>query len=250
MSDIIQNLMNSVLEDGARTTKFKCQVMIPESLKPNDYSLDVICKSAVVPNKTNSEIMVKYKGRNIPVIGQESFSNSLELSFYLEEDHRTKILFHDWLQSLNKDSYSAQEDIDSKTKSLKRLQNNNITAARRDIILTQLDFTGTQDRVQYILRDCFPKEITQIQYNSETVGSLLDFSVTFIFSYFDIRHLSDPTQVGKITQSQTSQPNPSEGYNPQTTYTEPYSETYQTFTEVQDNGLSVGPDLGDFMDDF
>ena len=106
MSDIIQNLLNDVLKDGARPSKYRCEVTLPHVFDTNEKNLDVICKTASFPTKSNEVINIKYKGRNITVPGQEKFGQALLLTFYLDDSHKHKIVFEEWMQALNYETYS------------------------------------------------------------------------------------------------------------------------------------------------
>ena len=87
-------MINKVLDDGARASKYACIMTVPAALNYGDFHhLDILCKTASFPTKMVEAIQLKYKGRSIPIIGQERFVHALDLTFYLEENHKTRLIF-------------------------------------------------------------------------------------------------------------------------------------------------------------
>jgi len=201
MSDIIQNLMNDVLKDGARPSKYRCEVTLPNVFEANEKNLDVICKTASFPAKTNDVINIKYKGRNIPVPGQEKFGQALLLSFYLDDSHKHKILFTEWMQALNYEHYS--DNITDETETLILQTQEHITSndARTQIKLTQLNFEGDLDTVAYIFYNVFPKEVSAVGLGSETVSAISEFTVEFSFSHFEIEKKEEGSNANSIANN-------------------------------------------------
>jgi len=184
MSDIIQNLMNSVIGDGARPSKYRCEINLPSVFSTHDIkNLDIICKGASFPAKTNEVIEVKYKGRTIPIPGQEKYTQSLDLSFYVDPKHDYKLIFNEWMQALNYNTYQDHKTLHSTVKEMQDNQSLNLSSVKTNIILTQLDFENNIDEVAYEFYNVFPKEISSI--------SLGEFNVVFSFTHFEIHRKKD-----------------------------------------------------------
>ena len=199
MSDIIQNHINSILKDGARPTKYRCEIFLPTTFSAEEKNLDIICKSAVFPTKINEVIMVKYRGRNIPIPGQEKFTQTLDLTFYLDAKHSYKLLFEEWAQALNYDAYQGQ--LSGAASYLQDEQNFNLSAAKTSIILTQLNFDGDIDEMAYHFYGVFPKEISQVVLGAETVSAMSEFTVSFAFSYFKAVKKKDGVDSDSVANS-------------------------------------------------
>jgi len=250
MSNIVQNLLNEVLQDGARPTKYKCQVIIPSALEPDDYSLNVICKSAIFPSKTTEVIMLKYKGRTIPIPGQEKYGQTIDLGFYLEESHKTKTLFDAWSQALNYDNYN--DDI-GEGEWLKQDIKDGASTGRAEIQLTQLDFAGEKDRIKYTFYDVFPKEVSAVNMSSESVGAILDYTVSFSYSYYRVDVIDESGNVSNNILN-TIQDTANSAVQGAMDYL--FSEdnkkainknAAETSTTIQNKGRSVGGTLDNFF---
>jgi len=188
MSDIIQNLMNNVLDDGARPSKYRAQIMFPDGIADHQKELDVICKATELPTKSNDIIVLKHKGRNIPIPGQEKFGQSINLTFYLDPQHKFKRMFEEWMLALNYDNYS--ETLPKETIILKnKHQVNGPNAMMSTISITQLNFDGDIDEVRYEFYNIFPKEISQVNLGSSSISTISEYTVSFSYTNYNIIQL-------------------------------------------------------------
>lgn len=251
MSSIIQNLLNDVLKDGARPTKYSCQVFIPDSLSAEDEKLDTICKATAFPVKSNEVITLKYKGRDIPIPGQEKFSHSLDLTFYLEESHKSKIIFEQWQQALNKENYSGV--LSKEIQNLKKEQDGNIDITKSSIILTQLNFDGDKERIQYNFYNVFPKEISAVSVAADSVGAISEYTVTFSYLYYEAYIIDESTGVADailsgvqdiVSDSVNKLKDAAIGFLPMDDINAGASKAN---TKIQDIGKSVGPTLDTWL---
>ena len=109
MSTNVQNLIQSALGDGARSTKFDVMFQFTNpNLFPNQRNVAVLVKSSNFPSKSCSTINVPYKGRAIPIRGQEKFSQTWECTFYLDENHKIKNAFEAWIDALDETVHYAK----------------------------------------------------------------------------------------------------------------------------------------------
>ena len=185
MSTNVQNLIQSALGDGARSTKFDVMFQFTNpNLFPNQRNVAVLVKSSNFPSKSCSTINIPYKGRSIPIRGQEKFSQSWECTFYLDENHKIKNAFEAWIDALDETVHyaEAENSLVTSTRS-KHVSTNNYTT---EICLFQQNFNDTDQTAKYILHNVFPTEVGSVQLSSEGPGNLLEFTVTFSFSYFDL----------------------------------------------------------------
>ena len=185
MSTNVQNLIQSALGDGARSTKFDVMFQFTNpNLFPNQRNVAVLVKSSNFPSKSCSTINIPYKGRPIPIRGQEKFTQSWECTFYLDENHKIKNAFEAWIDALDETVHYAETEnsLVTSTRS-KHVSTNNYTT---EICLFQQNFNDTDQTAKYILHNVFPTEVGSVQLSSEGPGNLLEFTVTFSFSYFDL----------------------------------------------------------------
>lgn len=200
MSDIIQNTINSVISDGARPSKYRCEVTLPSIFGNQERDMDVICKSAVFPTKTNEVIFIKYKGRNIPIPGQERFGHTMDLTFYMDEKHSHKVIFEEWMNGMNFENYAKNSHPETNT--VRDSQKDALSNAKTEIRLTQLNFDGDLDKVTYVFHDVFPKEISQVQMGSETISAISEFNVAMVFSHYTIEKKEDDGTNSSDTSNQ------------------------------------------------
>jgi len=255
MSDVVQNLLNNVLQDGARPSKFRCEVTLPTVFEKSEQNLDVICKSAIFPTKTNDIIMVKYKGRNVPVPGQERFGHTLDLTFYADAKHKYRSMFYEWAQALNFENYSENKTLELAALQSK-INNEGLGAYKTNIILTQLNFEGDLDEVSYNFYNVFPREVGQINMGSETISTISEFSVTFSYSHFDIVKKKEGINadnianaiLGKIQDTANSAVNKAMGYISDSTAGKYINEkAAASSAKIQDAGKTVGTSIDEFL---
>jgi hypothetical protein len=189
MSSKIQNLLQSALGDGARTAKFSIILPPPSSSSGTPPvkmdEMNVICKAASFPGKSLETIPFLYKGRTIPLPGQHKYSQTWELSFYLEEDHKTRLYFMDWMQAMNDINESHYIGLTSgQTAEMRKTP---LRGRMTTLKVNQLDFDMRNTKATYTLYNCFPTNISDITVDSSQVGSVAEYTVTFSFSHFIIQ---------------------------------------------------------------
>jgi hypothetical protein len=254
MSDIIQNLVNDVLKDGARPTKYRCEITLPNTFTADEKKLDVICKATSFPTKTNEVIMVKFRGRNIPVPGQERFTHILDLTFYLDAKHKYKILFEEWAQALNYDAY--QGTLANDPRNLQDEQYFDLSTAKTSILLTQLNFDGDLDEVTYEFHDVFPKETSQVNMSSESVSAVSEFTASFAFSYYTVIKKKDGVNSDDIANNILKEAqgaanavvSKAMGYLSNSGIGKKLNSAAETSaTKIQDSGKAIGTTIDEFL---
>lgn len=198
MSTVIQDKIDLYIGDGARPTKYRCHINIPQSLNtsfPSDL-LDTICKSTNIPVKSLDTITIKYKGRDVPIPGQEKFTQTFDLTFYLDPNHKIKKVFEEWITALDFDSY--QKNNSNFVEDSRNIRNKNLDALKVDLIIQQLDFNEKDTTGKYVFRYAFPTNISELSYGSDKLGEVLEFTVTFTFTFFEIGEYKSNIKPQKI----------------------------------------------------
>jgi len=151
MSSGVQNLLDSVLNDGARPSKFEVYFSFKD---PNTgiSSTDIVFlgKTTSFPSKSHSPVDFKYKGRKIPIKGQVKYNQVWDCTFYLTEDHKLKYVFDNWMESLDNIHYGS---INSK--GLRDAIVANHAGYTTDITIIQKDFDGVNNMAQYVIHNAF-----------------------------------------------------------------------------------------------
>lgn len=197
MSNQLQNMINHVLGDGARSAKFRCFISAPiGSSSEKNRELDTLCKAASFPGKVTETIEYKYKGKTILIPGQEKYNQTIELTFYLEENHTNRIYFDDWMSAFHFDNYNGVSNsgsVNIKNTVIDTLAMSvGITAGSKPnkplgvIGITQLNYDMDTELKQYFLYNAFPIEISSIPLSADGINNVLEYTVTFAYSHYSI----------------------------------------------------------------
>lgn len=175
MSDIIQNTINKVVGEGARPTKFKCQIFLPKTLLSkygltyND--LDIFGFTGSFPGYTTETLDYKFKGRNIPLKGVQNYEQKWTATFYNDENHKIRQLFLDWIENnQNEHFYEFNESVEFNPILLH---------------IYQMNYELERDTALYTLVNVFPTNISSIELSYENLNQIESFSVEFSYSHFE-----------------------------------------------------------------
>ena len=185
MSSHIQNLVQNVLGDGARSSKYDVMLQFTNpDLFPDQRNVAVLIKNSNFPSKSHQTIDLKYKGRSIPVRGQVKYTHTWECTFYLNENHSIKNAFEAWIEAL--DEKVNYPPADSNLVASTKKKHSSLEDYTKDICIYQQHFEDTSQTARCLIHNVFPIEVSAVQVSAEGPGQLLEFTVTFSFSYFDL----------------------------------------------------------------
>lgn len=185
MSSVVQNILDKTIGDGARSTKFNCFINFQNTgLFANESESNYLVKSSQFPGKTHEVIDFKFKGRNIPIKGQVKYDGTWTCTFYLTQDHEIKKAFEDWIESI--DQVHNVKNVSSEVINAQQ-SNNAFTGSgyTTTMKLAQMDFEGRNNTMIYELYNVFPKSVSTVDVDYSSVGTILEFTVEFAYSYFD-----------------------------------------------------------------
>lgn len=198
MASLIQQTLEGILRDGARSAKFWVEITVPEKSigLPEQKNMSFICKGTSFPGKTLDTIPFVYKGRTIPLPGQHKYQQTWDLTFYLEEQHHSRVVFMDWMQAMNQaheayydTSHGSAYSTSSLTKKIREDSRHGIASSFK---VYQLDFDLKKKTAEYTLYNCFPISIGEVTLGSDQVGAVGEYTVTFAYSDFIVKNkLSD-----------------------------------------------------------
>lgn len=182
MATYIQNLLNNALGDGARASKFDVDIVFTNSSLLNDSGVvATLVKATSFPGKQHDIIDFKYKGRSIPLKGQTKYAQTWQCTFYLTEDHWLKNAFEVWIESLDQQHNYPDPHF---VAGLTAQQQKNLAGYTGAINLFQKNFNNDQDTAHYTLLNCFPIEVSAVEYSAESVGQVQEFTVTFAYTHY------------------------------------------------------------------
>lgn len=186
MASVIQNLMENIIGEGARSTKFECAInFVSSDLFKRQQDIFAHVKTSSFPGKSHEVIDFKFKGRSTPIKGQTKYENTWSCSFYLTEDHSLKKAFDDWIESLDQ-----KHNIKDVNEEVKKAQKENYNRYYSVMTIAQLDFHGSHTSSIYTLYNVFPKSISAVEVDYSAVGTILEYTVEFAYSYYDIKNMS------------------------------------------------------------
>jgi hypothetical protein len=167
LQDFISNLSNIV-----RPNRFKCIVSPPTGMLSNIIDSEVLqfyVHGATMPDRTFGEIPLKYFGMELKIPGNETNSD-LTLTVLLDEEWETRDFFLKWcnlISSREDNSKGYMSDLFSDSY----------------INVSSLDGDGNELRtVKYV--NIFPKAVSEIELNMDTIDSAATFQVTLGYSHW------------------------------------------------------------------
>jgi len=168
----------------ARPTKFNAQIFPPSELVQNfeNKTFDVLCKTASLPETTNTPIEMNFKGHIIKIPGRTNQQSQITLTFYLDENHSLRQIFYNWISIIDNRFYGKRSNLAASAYGKKSLYGG--------IILKARDFAETmQEPMSYEIENVFPTSVAGVEFNSAGNNEVLEFSVTFDFYRFS--HISN-----------------------------------------------------------
>ena len=174
----IQDYINQAGGNLARPTKFTA-MLSPPSFTGDSKIFDILCKTAGVPETTNTTIDLKIKGHDIKIPGRTQQQQEITVSFYLSEDHQLRKVFYDWVSL-----------IDNRNPALLSGKTFKGTEKYGSLVLIARDFSESNTPVEkYTFERLFPTGVSGFEFNSEGVNDVMEFTVTF--SYYRFNHTKD-----------------------------------------------------------
>jgi len=175
----VSSILSNALGHGARATKFEIIINPPSNLY-NDYSraVDVLCKSVSVPSITNEPIEIRIKGHPVKIPGRTHQSQTLNVTFYVDEDLKIRQMFQDWIYSLDNRSPVGRN---SNTESM---SNSNTIDKFGNAIIIAKDFNESKDVMVFLVEHLFPTNISDMSYGSADKDTILELTVEFAFERF------------------------------------------------------------------
>lgn len=196
MASIIQNIMDRTLGDGARSSKFECAIELGLPSADGMQEVSTVVKTAQFPGKSHEVIDFKFKGRNIPIRGQVKYDNTWTCTFYLDDSHKTKKYFDDWIEALDQTHNMMSNLSKEVTDRQKNFEDQTYTTEMK---INQLDFDGENPTNSYTLYNVFPKTVSAIEVDYSSVGTVLELSVEFSFSHYDV-HIFDKPESSDVAK--------------------------------------------------
>mgnify|MGYP003959508505 CR=1 FL=1 len=156
--------LRKALQNGARANKYNVNLNVSGEI------IEELVKATSFPEKTIGQVEVFAQGRKVILHGDTEFTNTWDVTFYLDEDHSNRKVFLEWMTRI--DDYETNVHA-------------NVTEEMVDMLVTQADMSG-DDTVSYKFKNCFPSNVGSVDVADDTNNTISEFTVTFSFDNWEI----------------------------------------------------------------
>lgn len=180
----ISETINSAAGNMARPTKFNVLLFPPLGFTDGyaDRGFDVMCKTAGVPETTMEPIEMTFKGHTLKVPGRVNQQQEITVTFYLDEFHKLRRTFYDWINAIDDRGYGIKSE---RAVALYNEIQNNKLGAYGGMILKVRDFAESlNEPMNYVFENIYPTNVGGAEFNSAGTNEVMEFTVTFAFTSF------------------------------------------------------------------
>jgi len=168
----IDDFKSNLIGGGARANQFQVTITPPSGI---DIGLDTrrtsfLCTATNLPASTLGEIAIPFRGRTIYMAGDRPAPETWTTTFYNDTDFMIRNAMERWQNGIN--DYADATGI--------------VTPAdyQTDLTVDQLDRDDTILK-SYIVRNCFPLTVAQIDLTTAEATEIEQFEVTWRYQHFE-----------------------------------------------------------------
>ena len=168
---------------GAGLRKNRYMLEIPLS---NGESLNILCQSASLPQRTINTLDVWHKGRKYTMRGETDYGSEYEITIIDNNKMAFRQAFDAWLQKIDDSNKGNASGASFEKSDI----NYDDFPLEIDINIWQLDNGGDDNGADdqkiygYKLQNAFPKTIGNVTMDDTDQNTLVEFNVTFAYSEF------------------------------------------------------------------
>lgn len=169
----------STIGQGVKPNMFLINVQFPSAiaLQTEDQNLtNILCKSAALPGSNLGVIEVPFRGRTVKIAGDRTF-DTWTTTFFNDKDFKLRAFFEQWANSIN--------THEGNTAPL--FVPNNSEGYMADLQVDQLEKDASEEGSilrRYILKHCFPTNVSQIDLAYDSNDQIEEFTVEWQYSFF------------------------------------------------------------------
>lgn len=175
----ISETLNLAGGNLARPTRFSAFIAPPADIIADlpSRTFDVLCKSVRIPETIMKPIDMMIKGHTIKIPSRVNQEQTLEITFYLDENHSLRKVFSDWIAGLDPRFYAVTSPA-----SINMINTKNIFG---NILIKTRDFNETSaEPMNYLIENVYPISLGSINFNSSGVSEITELTVVFAYSRF------------------------------------------------------------------
>jgi hypothetical protein len=168
----------STIGQGVKPNMFLINIQFPSQINGGkDQNLtNILCKSAALPGSNLGVIEVPFRGRTVKIAGDRTF-DTWTTTFFNDKDFKLRTYFEEWANSIN--------THEGNTAPLFRP--NNSEGYMAELQVDQLEKDESPEGAilrRYILKHCFPTNVSQIDLAYDSNDQIEEFTVEWQYSYF------------------------------------------------------------------
>lgn len=179
---------------GLRKNRYRLEIAFE-----NGYVLNLLCRSAGLPERNINTTIVWHKGRKYNVRGETDYGNEYEISIVDDSEMAFRKIFDAWLKIVDnskpieaRGSFSSYEDSSTDPSAnsgdlineySKFFTSGKGANYQLDINIWQLD-NSDGNVYGYKLENAFPKSIGIVTLDDSDADTLSEFSINFEYSEF------------------------------------------------------------------
>ena len=163
---MIQDTLTQYGGNFARPTKFNVKINPPKSTA--GPIIDVLCKSVSLPEITQEPIELTFKGHKITVPGRTNQSQTITMTFYLDERYNLRKIFEEWIGLTDEHYYAGngQRDVSDKF---------------GNMILETVDYSEQSVTGAYVFDNIYPTSVGEVEFSAVDRDSIQEITITFSY---------------------------------------------------------------------
>jgi hypothetical protein len=187
MSQTISDFKNG-FNGGTRANRFSIKFNWPAAVQAGDVNLTYHAVAAKLPEGELGSISIPYRGRVAHFAGDRDYKPWTVTIIDDTGNNESWSLFHKWSNLLNSHANNTSLDptfaaIGNGAKLLKTIEVNQLSHSTGN---SNLNTAGHDVLRTIILNHAWPSEVGQIGFDMGEGGSLVSFTVTFSYDYYDL----------------------------------------------------------------
>jgi hypothetical protein len=191
MSQTISDFKNG-FNGGTRANRFSIKFNWPAAVQAGDVNLTYHAVAAKLPEGELGSISIPYRGRVAHFAGDRDYKPWTVTIIDDTGNNESWSLFHKWSNLLN--SHATNKSLDPTFAAngsnllLKTIEVNQLSHSTGN----NNDYTAGHDVLRKItLNHAWPSEVGQIGFDMGEGGSLVSFTVTFSYDYYELSDIQN-----------------------------------------------------------
>lgn len=178
----INSFISEVKTRGlARTNRYSVEIPFPTGGNEGSRLASLFCDAAQLPGINIATTQQRIYGENRDFPYERSY-DPLNLSFYVDTEMQTKLLFDNWINLVINPNSKVTQYYRSYV---------------RDIKIRVLDISETSPKYTISLYECYPKTVSPIQMDASS-KDVMKINVSLQYKYFTVDETKPAADVSSV----------------------------------------------------